>query len=138
MELSPGGGGVTGTYGPITGLASTLKVNAASLAAIGGQALAPCGNPGPDAAVASLGSHLQGAVANLAKCGAATNSDPLAGMQMPPGDPGSLDGTAGNLGSWAQTLSGGAGSHRSASSSVIATRRRWDRPRRRPTGPTDL
>lgn len=48
-------------------------------------------------------------------------TDPLAGMQMPPGDPGPLDGTAGHLGSWAQTLSGGAGSHRSAASSVIGT-----------------
>lgn len=53
--------------------------------------------------------------------GSGAVTDPLAGMQMPPGDPGPLDGTAGNLGSWAQTLSGGAGSHRSAASSVIGT-----------------
>lgn len=74
MDPGGGGGAVTGTYGPITDLASTLQVNAASLAMIGAQALAPCGNPGLDAVVASLGSQLQGAVANLAKSGAATSS----------------------------------------------------------------
>ncbi|MGI8752421.1 MAG: NlpC/P60 family protein [Acidimicrobiales bacterium] len=47
--------------------------------------------------------------------------DPLAGLTMPPGDPGPLGGAATRLTSWANLLGSGAAGHRSAASSVVGS-----------------
>lgn len=47
--------------------------------------------------------------------------DPLAGLQMPPGDPGPLDAAASQLNSWATELGTGAAGHRRAASAVVGS-----------------
>lgn len=47
--------------------------------------------------------------------------DPLAGLTMPPGDPGTLGGAAARLTSWANLLGSGAAGHRSAAASVVGS-----------------
>ena len=47
--------------------------------------------------------------------------DPLAGLQMPPGDPGPLHGVSGQLSSWANSLGSGAAGHRQAASGVVGS-----------------
>ncbi|MGI8751173.1 MAG: hypothetical protein ACR2MN_02470 [Acidimicrobiales bacterium] len=47
--------------------------------------------------------------------------DPLAGLQMPPGDPGPLGTTANQLTSWANDLGTGGAGHRSAASAVVGS-----------------
>ena len=53
--------------------------------------------------------------------GAGGLGDPLAGLQMPPGDPGLLGGATGQLSKWASELGSGAANHHQAASSVIGS-----------------